>query len=228
MRRITLALALAGLLACERNASEPDTQRVSGPAIDSVIFKMTDHPGWLHDTRATITGDTVHAEVPSNALLTGLIPSVSFTGKSISPANRSAQDFSRPLAYTVMAEDGATRRYIFAIKRQPSSEKAINSVVFRADDHPGWYQDAQATIAGDTVRALVPYNATLASLTPIVAFRGKSLTPASGSAQDFSRPLAYTVTAEDGTTRRYTFDVTRRAADSASLLSGRWKVIKTR
>lgn len=226
MRRITFPLALAALLACERNDPGTTTQREFEKSIDSVVFKRADHSGWDQDIRAAITGDTVRAVVPSHTALTGLVPTVSFTGQSITPASGSAQDFSRPRIYTVKAEDGTARRYVFDIKRQPSSEKLITSVVFMGDDHPGWFQDAPAVISGDTVRALLPYNANPSSLKPTVVYKGQSLSPASGTAQDFRAPLTYTVTAEDGTTRRYVFAVSLRPADSASLLSGRWKVIK--
>ena len=58
----------------------------------------------------------------------------------------------------------------------------------------------------------------LNSLTPAIEYTGQSLTPASGTAQDFSEDgVTYTVTAEDGTTKAYTATITIALPDTYTI-----------
>lgn len=68
---------------------------------------------------------TVNVTVPRGTVLTGLVPVVEFTGKSVSPALGAAQDFSNPVVYTVTDESGATKNYTVTVKRQPSPNSEI-------------------------------------------------------------------------------------------------------
>ncbi len=60
-----------------------------------------------------------------------------------------------------------------------------------------------------TIRAEVPAGTDLTTLVPTIAVSEKAaLSPATGTSQDFSKPVMYTVTAEDGTSDRYTATIT--------------------
>jgi hypothetical protein len=107
-----------------------------------------------------------------------------------------------------------------------SSEKTISSVVFKASDHPGLPSDIAGVLQADSIKVKLPHHISLNSLIPTFSFAGKSITPSNRTAQNFTNPVTYTLTAEDGTTRNYVFSVTRELADSATLLSGRWRVIR--
>lgn len=50
----------------------------------------------------------------------------------------------------------------------------------------------------------MPNSTDRTSLAPEIVITGASISPASGTAQDFTNPVTYTVTAEDGTTQAYT------------------------
>ncbi len=67
-----------------------------------------------------------------------------------------------------------------------------------------------AVIAGNEIRATVPLAADLKRLTPIYDTGSPDVAgkPASGVANDFTRPQTYMVAAADGPTRRYTVTVT--------------------
>ncbi|MFM1878389.1 MAG: hypothetical protein RLZZ241_1255, partial [Bacteroidota bacterium] len=67
-----------------------------------------------------------------------------------------------------------------------------------------------ATISGNTITASVPYGTDITNVAPQIAVSaGATITPASGLARDFSSPLTYTVTAEDGqTTTTFTVTIT--------------------
>lgn len=66
------------------------------------------------------------------------------------------------------------------------------------------------TIAGDEIRVQVPLAADLTKLAPLYDTGSPQVTgqPASGLINNFSKPQSYTITAPDGTTRRYRVTVT--------------------
>ncbi|QQO10835.1 bacterial Ig-like domain-containing protein [Breznakiella homolactica] len=80
--------------------------------------------------------------------------------------------------------------------------------------------EAAVTIdhAGKTVSAAVPFNTVITSLTPeITVSDGASVSPGPEASQDFSSPVVYTVTAEDGGEQQYTVTVTIRSQASITI-----------
>jgi hypothetical protein len=63
------------------------------------------------------------------------------------------------------------------------------------------------TINGTNISVTAPNIVNLTKLVPTIVHNGKSISPASGTEQNFSSPVQYTVTAEDGTTQNYTITV---------------------
>lgn len=59
------------------------------------------------------------------------------------------------------------------------------------------------TIKTDSILIVVPAGTDLTKLTPIITISGVTISPASGVQQNFTGPVTYTVTAEDGSTRKY-------------------------
>lgn len=89
-----------------------------------------------------------------------------------------------------------------SVDTQPiNSEKVIESFVFS-----NLTSSVNATIDTliHTVRATVPPGTDLTKLTPTIrASSPASIAPASDVVQDFSKPVSYTVTAQNGTTQVY-------------------------
>ena len=85
-----------------------------------------------------------------------------------------------------------------------SSEKNILSFTFTVEG-----TTYSSTISNTTITAQLPEDANLTSLTPTITFsKGATVTPNSGIAQDFSKEVSYTVTAEDKSTKVYKVLVT--------------------
>jgi hypothetical protein len=145
-----------------------------------------------------ITGTAIALTLPFGANPASLTPSITHTGASISPASGVARDFTAPVAYTVTAADGSTKTYTVTVGVAPSSAKDITR--FTIDGVDG-------VIAGTSITLTLPFGTSLASLTPAVIHTGASVSPASGVAQSFVAPVAYTVTAADGSTKTYTVTV---------------------
>lgn len=89
----------------------------SEKSISAVIFKASDNPGLSDDVTGVITSDSVKILFPQGISLSNLIPTISFSGKSINPSNHTAQNFITSLIYTITAEDGTTKNFIFKINR---------------------------------------------------------------------------------------------------------------
>ena len=87
--------------------------------------------------------------------------------------------------------------------KKQSSEKRITKFAFTS-------LNVEATILESTkiIKATVPMGTNVTALEPwIVVSSMASVSPASGVAQNFSRPVTYTVTAEDGSTASYIVSV---------------------
>ncbi|GAB3997252.1 hypothetical protein GCM10028807_41960 [Spirosoma daeguense] len=67
-----------------------------------------------------------------------------------------------------------------------------------------------------TIAATVPANTDVTKLAPSISLSAKAtVSPGSGVAQDFSKAVTYTVTAEDGSTQAYTVTVSKVPATSS-------------
>ncbi len=94
-----------------------------------------------------------------------------------------------------------------------SREAQITQFIFTSLTPPD-----TATISGTNITASVPAGTDVTALTPtITVSTGASVQPASGTARDFTNPVTYTVTAEDGTQQTYTVTVTVEAPPEVSI-----------
>ena len=68
---------------------------------------------------------TIALTVPYGTDATSLIPTITHTGASISPASGAEQDFSDSVIYTVTAADGSTAEYTVTVTVLPSTDTAL-------------------------------------------------------------------------------------------------------
>lgn len=74
-----------------------------------------------------------------------------------------------------------------------------------------------ATISGTAISASILHNVDATTLVPTIVVSSKAtVSPASGVAQNFSSPVTYIVTAEDGTTQNYIVTVAKSIAPKSS------------
>jgi len=147
---------------------------------------------------AKIAGADITLEVLWGTPVNKLAPTIKIADRAtIKPAPGSVNDFTRPVNFTVTAEDGSTTVYRVAVTILPkSSAKEITSCNFGAC--------GVAAIDGEAIHMAVPTSQPLAKLAPTFTLsRFATLQPASGSTHDFTRPVTYTVTAQDGSTKVY-------------------------
>lgn len=132
------------------------------------------------------------------------------TGATVKPASGSVQNFTNPITYTVTAEDGSTQTFTIKVATTvvpKSSEKQIIAFSFSA-----LIPIVSATIdqTSHKILATVPSDANMTALVPTISVSAKAtVAPVTGVAQNFTNPVSYTVTAEDGSKQTYDVTITR-------------------
>ena len=155
----------------------------------------------------TVDEDTkmVRLDFPAGTDVTHLTPTIIISNyATIEPESGVAQDFTNPVYYTVTSLSGATSQYMVeAIIHDADNEKSILSFRFDALDESGVIDQFARKIS-----FLLPAETDVTQLEPTIEVsEGATVDPASGVAQDFTNPVTYTVTAQNGTIAVYTVTV---------------------
>ena len=153
----------------------------------------------------------VRLDFPAGTDVTHLTPTIIISNyATIEPKSGVTQDFTNPVYYTVTAMSGATAQYMVeAIVHDADNEKNILSFRFDALDEDGIIDEVARRIS-----FVLPAETDVTQLVPTIEVsEGATVEPASGVAQDFTNPVTYTVTAQNGTTAAYTVMVIVEGGD---------------
>jgi hypothetical protein len=145
----------------------------------------------------TFDGTDISVEMPYGVSLTNLTPTI-VVSEYASYVPEGAQDFSSTLEYTVTAQDGFTEQvYTVSVSNVPPSTACnITSFSFPA-------QIGGTNFNGTTIAVIMPYGTDLTTLIPTIELSSyATVTPSSGVVQNFSSPVEYTVTAQNGITKK--------------------------
>jgi hypothetical protein len=98
----------------------------------------------------------------------------------------------------------------------------------RADGSVFLASEISIAMHSDSILLTLPIGTDRTHLIPEITIIGKSVSPASGIMQDFSAPVIYTVTASDGTAKKYVVSVSLAPPpnNGSSSLAGVWGVLK--
>ena len=152
--------------------------------------------GEIDQTNNTITFDLVGADLDS------LTPLVEISeNATVSPSN-SSLNFNEEVTFTVTAENGDTRAYTIMVNnRELSTDSDILSFIVGING-----EDIEARIDNDLKEiAFETGSFNISRLVPeITVSENATISPSSGEPVDFTKPITYTVTAENGSMREYT------------------------
>ncbi len=106
-------------------------------------------------------------------------------------------------------------------KEEPlSSKKEVLSFIFEASKNATLDQNVIGVVSDNILVANVPFGTDVSALVPTFEVSPKAqISPAEGTALDFSSPVTFTVTAEDGSTKDFVTDI---AIEPAPYL-GSWR-----
>ena len=149
----------------------------------------------------------ITATIPNGIDASKLVPTITVSGKAtILPASNVVQDFTKPVIYTITAEDGTIQTFTVKIVVAKSSTKNIKSFIF-SNLTP--VVTANIDSVTKKIIAILPAGTDLTKLIPkIITSDRATVSPNSGVIQDFSKAVIYTVVAEDGSTQNYEVQVT--------------------
>ena len=193
----------------EDGTKQEYTVTIKVAAVKSSEKKISDFK-FASLSNATVTIDdnakTVTIAAPAGSDVTALAPTITLSsGATVSPAPDVKQNFTKPVEYTVTAEDGTTQVYTVTVKVDAvkSGEKKISDFKFANPAVTGTVDEDKKTVS-----VLVPAGTDVSALEPVIVLSGKAtVDPAASVKQDFTKPVVYTVTAEDGTKQQYTVTV---------------------
>lgn len=180
-----------------------------------LLFEVDDVVGLVDED-----AKTVRLDFPEGTDVSHLTPTILIsTYATITPASGVPQDFTEPVCYTVTAKNGTTAQYqVEVVVHDADNEKSILSFVI--DGEEGVINEV-----AKTVLVYMPEGTDVTHLVPTIEVsEGATVSPASGEAQDFTTPVAYTVSAPNGTTAVYT--VTVIVDDGVVTLTGKTVLIK--
>lgn len=183
-------------------------------------YSLAGVPGVINETAKTVA-----LTLPAGTNVTALVASFSSTGASVNVgattqvSGTTANNFTGPVAYTVTAADSTTAVYTVTVLVAPATSKAITS--YSLGGINGTINEAAKTIAvplpaGTSVTALV---ATFSSTGASVKV-GATTQTSGATANNFTAPVIYTVTAADASTANYTVSANVAAAGPAPVSLG--------
>ncbi|MBU2997458.1 DUF5018 domain-containing protein [Cellulophaga baltica] len=185
------------VVTAEDSSTQEYTVTVTSPTLSTTnsITQFT-----IDGVEGTITDTDIALTLPAGTDVSALTPTIVHTGETISPASGVAQDFTDPVIYTVTAEDSSTQEYTVTVTSPTlSTTNSITQFTIHGVD---------GTITGTDIALTLPAGTDVSALTPTIVHTGETISPASGTAQDFTDTVVYSVTAKDSSTQEYTVTVT--------------------
>lgn len=159
---------------------------------------------------------SIAVTVPFGTNVTALIATFTTTGAgvkvgtTVQTSTAIANNFTAPVAYIVTADDSSTTTYMVSVTIAPNPAKAITAFSFVGFSGAGTAINEPAK----TITVILPYGTSdVTNLTATFTTTGTSVKVGSAvqtstsTANNFTTPKAYTVTAADGTSATYTVTV---------------------
>jgi hypothetical protein len=180
---------------------------------DIVDFVLAEQTG---DATINTTAHTVDIEVMFGTDVTTLTPTIEVSPlASINPASNVGLDFSSDVTYTVTAEDGTEQAWTVSVTEAENDANDILTFVLAQQTG-----DAVINTTAHTVDIEVMFGTDVTTLSPtITVSENATVFPASEAVVDFSNPVTYTVTAQNGDAQAWTVTVTEKENDANDILT---------
>jgi pectate lyase len=152
--------------------------------------------------------DSIAIQMPLSVDISNMVPQeISISpNATIFPAANIARDFTTLVNYAVTAQDGVTiRNWKVNTIQVASAAKDITAFTLAANQ----IGVAEINATAATVKVFMPIGASLSSIVPLqfAISDFATVAPLATTAQNFSAPVMYTITAQDNTTKNWTVSV---------------------
>ena len=158
---------------------------------------------------------TIDVEISLTADITSIIPTFTISeyatitiGDDEQISGTTENDYTNAVVYTITAQDGTVQDWTITVTSATSLSDSNDLLTFTISGN-------EAVIDGTDVSLELPYNFDASSLIADFTVSPFAFATVAGNDQesgttenDFSSPVVYTITAEDGTTQDYTVTVT--------------------
>lgn len=169
---------------------------------------------------------TIGVVMPSGSPVTSLISTFTTTGSNVAVGSvtqvngMTANNFTAPVAYVVTAGDNSSATYTVTVTQASASSKAFTSYGFALNGAVGTINETAKTIGlvlpfGSAVNNLIATFSTTGASVNV----GGTLQVSGTTANNFTNPVAYVVTAIDNSTATYTVAVTVAASSAKAFTS---------
>ncbi|MDO8811759.1 MAG: ice-binding family protein [Gallionella sp.] len=161
------------------------------------------------------TAKTIAVTLPYGTNITALVATFTTTGTSVKigatdqTSATTANDFTSPVVYTVTAADNTTVAYTVVVTVAANTAKAITAYSLA-----GVAGTIDQVATPKTIAVTLPFGTNVTALVATFTTTGAGVTVAAApqtsgtTANNFTSPVAYVVTATDGTTATYNVTVT--------------------
>lgn len=186
-----------------------------------MTFSIGENDGVIDQVNGTIA-----VTIGSQADINVLAPQYTVPGGTTSsPQSGVAQNFSEPVKYTVLSDDGFTGKSYLVTVTQLAAP--VIDVFATSEDVCA----VTGVIDNDasTINVTLPAGSDLSSIAPVIALDDElTISPASGTAQDFSQgAVTYTVTNLEGLTKEYLVTIASQESTNKVVFLGEADCINT-
>ncbi len=213
MKRIHLILVLTCLtfFSCSDNNSQ--SELLTGNSITS--FKVVNDDV---EYSISINGTNISVVEPyntSSSLNLSLDVLIS-EGASISPNPKNVTSIENPITFTITAENGDQQSYTVTLSKQLSPENSILGVVLNHEDNQ---TNADVDEENNLVSTELTPDWDLTNITAQITISDlATIEPSPDTVTDYSNPVTYVVTAQDGSSKEYEVILTRQPFEGNDIL----------
>jgi hypothetical protein len=223
-----IAVALLLMLSCKKEEVKQDFSA----SANAVYITFSDGSGFFSPEKATPYGDTIRFVFSTNYPVATNTP-INITSMKIkanapttvkvAATGSDIADLTRPTEIIVRSADGTERKHILVGEIRKSNEAMITSFALPSVNITGFLLESQKIVG------LVSGGANLVNQVPVLTITPHAtISPAITVAQDFSKPVTYTVTAENGTSVQYVVKSITPQRVASGIRAGSQKLLWTK
>ncbi len=202
-------------------SDKPEIQLSSEAQLQSFFFSATINKDLESVVSGKISGSNITATIPYGVSPGELIATFSYSGESVKVGNieqksgETKNNFSHPVVYSVYAEDGTKNNYTVTVLIGEAPDPKLELFSFTPEFNEGLEAIVTGKITGSDISLFVPYSISADALVATFSYVGNSVKvgnkeqTSNVTPNNFSEPVVYSISSENGKKIDYTVTVTK-------------------